>query len=233
MTGVRTSKAEAKRAEILAIAGEVFGEKGFRGAGVGEICAALKMSPGNLYYYFKSKEEIITALVDQHREAAVQWVREIARHDDAFDRMFQLAPQDRVNERPKGLDQVCVWELFAEAARGEAYATKVTHRHWAETGAELRLIVEAAQRRGRVRADADIDVFMTIMSMYFMTSQLAWFADPEYRQELYLASVGAALAPFLTEPLKLATPAKRKAAKSRAATPVKRTPAKTAKRRRA
>jgi AcrR family transcriptional regulator len=196
----RTKKAEARRAEILKAASECFRVKGIRGAGVGDICAALKISPGHLYYYFNSKEEIVAALVEQHREAAVAFTRDIAVHEDALDRLFRVAPEDRVADRPRGLDPVCVWELFAEAARGEPYAVRTVQRHWKETGDEIRLIVEAAQRKGRVRADVDLDAMMTIISMFFMTSQMACFADPAYRQERYLDGVNAALAPFLNGP---------------------------------
>ncbi|HWE45054.1 MAG TPA: TetR/AcrR family transcriptional regulator [Caulobacteraceae bacterium] len=199
MTG-RTKKAEARRAEILATASACFRAKGIRGASVNDICSALGISPGHLYYYFDSKEAIVAALVEQHREAAVAHTRDIAVHDDALDRLFRVAPEDRVADRPRGLDPVCVWELLAEAARGEPYAVRTVQRHWKETGDEIRLIVEAAQRRGRVRADADLDAMMTIIALYFMTSQMACFADPAYRQERYLGAANVALAPFVVGP---------------------------------
>jgi TetR/AcrR family transcriptional repressor of uid operon len=199
MTG-RTKKAEARRAEILEAASACFRVKGIRGASVNDICSALGISPGHLYYYFDSKETIVAALVEQHREAAVAEVREIAAHEDALDRLFRLPPEDRVADRPKGLDSVCIWELLGEAARGEPYAVRTMQRHWQETGDEIRLIVEAAQRQGRVRADADLDAVMTIISMFFMTSQMACFADPAYRQDRYLGAVNVSLAPFVAGP---------------------------------
>jgi AcrR family transcriptional regulator len=194
----RTKKAEARRAEILEAAATCFRAKGIRGAGVSDICAALAISPGNLYYYFDSKEEIVAALVDEHREAAVAFVREMARHDDALDRLFRVPPEDRA--QPKGLAGVCFWELLADAARGEPYAVRTAQRHWAETSEEIRAIVGAGQRKGRVRKDADLDAMMTIISMFFMTSQLACFSDPAYRQERYLGAVNLALAPFVVGP---------------------------------
>jgi TetR/AcrR family transcriptional repressor of uid operon len=195
-----TKKAEAKRAEILAAASACFRARGIRGASVNDICSALGISPGNLYYYFDSKEAIVSALVEMHREAAVAEVREIAAHEDALDRLFRMPPEDRVADRPKGLDSVCVWELLGEAARGEPYAVRTIQRHWKETGDEMRLVAEAAQRRGRIRADADLDVMMTIISLYFMTSQMACFADPAYRQERYFGAANVALASFVVGP---------------------------------
>jgi AcrR family transcriptional regulator len=217
-----TKKAEARRAEILAAASACFRTKGIRGASINDICGALGISPGHLYYYFDSKEAVIVALVEQHREAAVAYVRDIAVHEDAFDRLFEVAPEDRVADRPKGLDSVCVWELLAEAARGEPYAVRVIQRHWSETGDEMRAIAEVAKRQGRLRADADLDLMMTIIAMFFMTSQMACFADPAYLPERYLDAVNASLAPFLNGPLRAATLAARKVVKSPAR---KKTPA--------
>lgn len=47
-----------KKREILAAAARVFRARGVLGAGMREIAAALDMHPSNLYYYFKSKEEL-------------------------------------------------------------------------------------------------------------------------------------------------------------------------------
>jgi len=53
------TRSEAKRAEILRGAAEVFRRKGFHGAGMREIAAGLGMAPGALYYYFASKEDLL------------------------------------------------------------------------------------------------------------------------------------------------------------------------------
>jgi TetR/AcrR family transcriptional regulator len=45
--------------EILRSAAAAFRRRGYHGASVEEIAVALKMTKGNLYYYFKNKEEIL------------------------------------------------------------------------------------------------------------------------------------------------------------------------------
>ncbi|MHC4731170.1 MAG: TetR/AcrR family transcriptional regulator, partial [Planctomycetota bacterium] len=52
---------DAKRAEILRRAAQVFRRKGFHGAGMREIAKGLGMAPGALYYYFESKEDLLYA----------------------------------------------------------------------------------------------------------------------------------------------------------------------------
>lgn len=47
--------------QILKSAAAAFRRRGYHGATVEEIAAALEMNKGNLYYYFRSKEEILYA----------------------------------------------------------------------------------------------------------------------------------------------------------------------------
>ena len=51
----------AMRIDILKSAAKAFRRLGYHGATVEEIAAALHMKKGNLYYYFKNKEEILYA----------------------------------------------------------------------------------------------------------------------------------------------------------------------------
>lgn len=53
--------ATGTRVEILKSAAAAFRRLGYHGATVEEIAAALHMKKGNLYYYFKNKEEILFA----------------------------------------------------------------------------------------------------------------------------------------------------------------------------
>src|SRR6187431_3214390 len=49
------------RVEILKSAAKAFRKLGYHGATVEEIASALHMKKGNLYYYFRNKEEILFA----------------------------------------------------------------------------------------------------------------------------------------------------------------------------
>lgn len=59
--GKRSEISAATRLEILRSASAAFRKHGYHGATVEQIAAALHMKKGNLYYYFKSKEEILFA----------------------------------------------------------------------------------------------------------------------------------------------------------------------------
>jgi TetR/AcrR family transcriptional regulator len=57
----RTPATSDRRIEILKSAAAAFRRRGYHGASVDEIASALEMTKGNLYYYFKNKEEILYA----------------------------------------------------------------------------------------------------------------------------------------------------------------------------
>jgi AcrR family transcriptional regulator len=71
------SKAEQTRARILEIAIELFNEKGVKAVTTNHIAAAMGISPGNLYYHFRNKEEIIRAIFTQMHEVGIKEYREI------------------------------------------------------------------------------------------------------------------------------------------------------------
>jgi AcrR family transcriptional regulator len=60
----RELKAERRRREILRSAARSFRNKGFHATTMEDIAADLLMTQGSLYYYFKSKEEILFACHD-------------------------------------------------------------------------------------------------------------------------------------------------------------------------
>lgn len=54
-----------RRAEVLAIAAELFARKGVPGTSMRDLGEATGLHPGSLYHYFRSKEELIGTILDQ------------------------------------------------------------------------------------------------------------------------------------------------------------------------
>jgi len=61
MPPTQTPASADRRIEILKSAAAAFRRRGYHGASVDEIASALAMTKGNLYYYFRNKEEILYA----------------------------------------------------------------------------------------------------------------------------------------------------------------------------
>lgn len=67
------------RARIQQIAVELFSEHGYEGTSLREIAEHLGVTKAALYYHFKSKEDIITSLVEDYQgqmDALIGWARE-------------------------------------------------------------------------------------------------------------------------------------------------------------
>jgi AcrR family transcriptional regulator len=71
------SKADRTKSRILEAAIGLFNDKGTRSVTTNHIAAAMGISPGNLYYHFRNKEEIIRAIFAQMHEVALNEYREI------------------------------------------------------------------------------------------------------------------------------------------------------------
>jgi AcrR family transcriptional regulator len=70
-----------RRIEILKSAAAAFRHRGYHGASVDEIASALEMTKGNLYYYFRNKEEILFACHDYSLDVLLQLMDETRNED--------------------------------------------------------------------------------------------------------------------------------------------------------
>lgn len=67
-----SQKAEQRRAEIIDAARRAFAEHGLHGARISHIRDLVGISNGNLFYYFKTKEEILEAMVESNVDCAIR-----------------------------------------------------------------------------------------------------------------------------------------------------------------
>jgi AcrR family transcriptional regulator len=69
---------EERKKEILDAAEKLFAERGYEAATVNDILDAVKIAKGTFYYYFKSKEEVLDALIERRIDEGAAKAEEIA-----------------------------------------------------------------------------------------------------------------------------------------------------------
>lgn len=85
-------KAEERRDEIIQAAGELFLVKGYDRTTMKDVMERLQIAKGTIYHYFKSKEELLDAVLDSLVATMVEEMREIAEaaEGDALARLRHL-----------------------------------------------------------------------------------------------------------------------------------------------
>lgn len=85
------SKGDKTRAEIVDHAKSLFYERGYDGTSFTDIVNAAGVYRGNINYYFKTKDDILKAVIDRHLEEfgalLTEWT---ARHADPRDRLIDF-----------------------------------------------------------------------------------------------------------------------------------------------
>jgi len=66
-----------RRVAILKSAAAAFRRRGYHGASVDEIASALEMTKGNLYYYFRNKEDILYACHEYSLDILLRLMRQV------------------------------------------------------------------------------------------------------------------------------------------------------------
>lgn len=96
-------EAKTRREEILDVADKLFGEKGFEGASTNDILNEVGIARGTLYYHFKSKEDILEALVERYQQMIVCHAKEQANRKNCslIERIFMVVASLNLSQYSK------------------------------------------------------------------------------------------------------------------------------------
>ena len=81
----RGARVVRRKLEILRGAAAAFRDRGYAGSSVRDIARRLGMAPGNLYYYFRNKQEILYFCQDYSLDVLLREARRIARGPESAD----------------------------------------------------------------------------------------------------------------------------------------------------
>src|SRR6202011_1572312 len=97
----------ATRIDILKSAAKAFRRLGYHGATVAQIAAALRMKKGNLYYYFKNKEDILFACHQYSLDRLMELLASVEHSD--------LSPSAKLHKLIHGVVHTILDELHGTA----------------------------------------------------------------------------------------------------------------------
>ena len=133
-----------REAEILDVASEMFASRGYAETSVSEVARELGSSPGNVHWYYPSKDDLFAAVVDRwldQNTAAIEARTDLA--DDPLGRFFAMV-DTLVHYRAIRDD------IIERAPHSEAVAS-VDHRQRAWFRAALDEVLDVYLRPGEYR----------------------------------------------------------------------------------
>ncbi len=148
------------RERVLRAAERAFAASGFHGARMAQIAKEAKMSPGHIYHYFESKEQIIAEMIRAHFEEKKVTVE---RYREAGDRVVDMMIdnlKDSVADKTDPFWSTLMLEIVVEATRNPEVAASIRSM---DTDLKARVV---SYLRDGVRKDdleSRLEIFVALM----------------------------------------------------------------------
>lgn len=160
MPKIDSDAQHARREHILDAAERCFGERGFHSTSMHDICRTAGISPGALYIYFASKEQLIAGICDREKTKLVEELAAVAEAEDFMAALSALGETYCVHQGPEKL-RLHV-EINAEALRNPAIGEIVRSIDTFVLSSFERLICEA-RKEGRINPSLEPAALAKVM----------------------------------------------------------------------
>jgi AcrR family transcriptional regulator len=169
-------RAAHRRADILAAARDRFAADGIGAVTMGDIAATAGVSPGNLYYWFRAKSDVVHALYDEWSDASRPAVPSSASPEQLLAFLWDREEsQQQVSSRYDFFARDLLPLLHSDPVLRERYRA-----HYLDEVASMRALLARVVDAGLLRDDADID---SLIRIGWMASELGgpWrqLVDPD------------------------------------------------------
>jgi AcrR family transcriptional regulator len=176
----KSNRADVRRSGILDSAVRAMNERGLRGAGMRDIARAAGLSTGNLYYYFRNKEELVYACQDRAVDQLLGVLDSARPRPDAEEQLAALIDGHLRVVMNGGASL----HLELDALPKPLFKKIVQKRDKYERG--VRELIMDGQRQGAVRAgDAKLQVFALLGALNWVAR---WYHEGEGDREEVIAS---------------------------------------------
>src|SRR6266702_7560363 len=151
MSRVRTRPTrDDTRDKLFEAAARVFEEQGIGGASIETIAAAAGFTRGAFYSNFKSKDELIIAMLEDHLEQTIRRNLDLlARHKNLADFIDALRTMDRSQQDPLGRSPLLHMEMILFVARAEKRRPELAKRLRARRKLIADVVETTAKNSGR------------------------------------------------------------------------------------
>src|ERR1700742_1050329 len=151
MSRVRTRPTrDETRDKLFEAAARVFEEQGIGSASIEAIAAAAGFSRGAFYSNFKSKDELIIAMLEDHVERSIERHLDLlAQHENIDDFLNALKSMDRGKHDPLGRSPLLHMEMILFVARAEKRRPELAKRLRARRKLGAEIIETARSNSGR------------------------------------------------------------------------------------
>src|SRR4051812_25252396 len=151
MSRVRTRPTrDDTRDKLFEAAARVFEEQGIGSASIETLAAAAGFTRGAFYSNFKSKEELIIAMLEDHVEQTIRRNLDLlAQHNNLADFIEALKTMDRSRQDPLGRSPLLHMEMVLFVARAEKRRPELAKRLRARRKLIADIVAAAAKNNGR------------------------------------------------------------------------------------
>lgn len=149
-----STKAETRQRQILAAAASCFARKGFHQTTMDDICREVQLSPGSVYRYYRSKEAIIAAFVEDDSRDLSDLLQHVSQQPDLWQGLDWLIDQ-LLAAISSPLYAELSAEIGAETMHNPAIAALVRQSDQANLQALIE-VFRLAQQRGQLSATLDL-----------------------------------------------------------------------------
>jgi TetR/AcrR family transcriptional regulator, transcriptional repressor of aconitase len=176
---------EARRAEILEAAAKCFIEKGFHNTTMQDIYAATNLSPGAVYNYFSSKEDIVAAAADMSQQRNIAMIAAAASGDaeealSNLSRLFLSFAKEIDLAKAASVD----FALYSEAFRNRRIAETLRKAQDAMIS-QLVDLVKHGQDVGVFNNDLEAEAISRVLISVFVGIEVHKAIDPDFDFDSY------------------------------------------------
>jgi len=186
MPKLKPATQRARREHILDAAEMCFARTGFHRTTMQDICKEAGISPGALYVYFSSKEDLIAGLAERDRSDFAERFAEVSSAPDFMHALSELGTH-YFDEEPAHKRTMCI-EIGLESIRnprvGEIY--RAVDRYVEDSFEKLFAKLAA---EGRIAPDLDIPTVTKLFSMIGDGLFMRRAVDPNFDTKILVPAV--------------------------------------------